>query len=118
MSSLHAKAFSIAIVHYLVSFGIAFMAFASAWGSGLSDTYQGGSGFGLFGLLAVVLQAPVAIIQWLAIHASPDGKTGLQISTIVLIAIPSSLIYGYILAFLFRSSPSTHDQATSLKERC
>jgi hypothetical protein len=76
---------------------------------GLSDVYHGDAGLGLFGFLLVVLQAPVALIQWLAIHASPDGKTGLQIPGIVLLAMPSSLIYGYVIAFLFRSRPPSHD---------
>ena len=108
MSSVHTKALVIAVVHYLLSFGVAFLTFAAAWGSALSDTYHGDAGLGLFGFLLVILQAPVAFVQWLVIHASADGKTGLQIPTLVLLAIPSSLIYGYVIAFLFRSKP-LHD---------
>jgi len=113
MSSIHTKAFVIAIVHYLLSFGIAFLAFAAAWGSALSDAYHGGAGLGLFGFLLVILQAPVALVQWLAIHASTDGKTGLQLPALVLLAMPSSLIYGYVIASLFRSKPSHRDNSAA-----
>jgi hypothetical protein len=111
MSSIHTKAFVIAVVHYLLSFGVAFLAFAAAWGSGLSDAYHGDASLGLFGFLLVVLQAPVAFIQWLVIHASADGKTGMQIPAILLLAIPSSLIYGYAIAFLFRIPKTKDDHA-------
>ena len=109
MSAIHTKAFVIALVHYFLSFGVAFLAFAAAWGSGLSDAYHGEGGLGLFGFVLVVLQAPVALIQWIAAHASADGKTGLQIPAILLLAIPSSLLYGYVLAWLFRSKSPNHD---------
>jgi hypothetical protein len=109
MRSFHTKAFLIGVVHYLLGFGVAFLAFAAAWGSGLSDTDHGDGGSGLFGFILLVLQAPVALVQWLAMRASADGKTGLQIPTLVLLAMPSSLLYGYVIAFLFRSKPSPHD---------
>jgi len=108
MSSIHSKALVIAVVHYLLSFAVGFLAFAVAWGSALSDVYHGDAGLGLFALLLIVLQAPVALIQWLVIHASADGKTGLHIPGLVLLAMPSSLIYGYVIAFLFRAKPSPH----------
>jgi len=109
MSSVHTKAFAIAVVHYALSFGIAFLAFAVAFGSALSDTYHGDAGPGLLGFVVVALQAPVALVQWLVIRASAVGKTGLQIPALLFLAIPSSLLYGYFIAFLSRSKPSNHD---------
>src|SRR5262249_1465995 len=52
--------------------------------------------------LLVILQAPVALIQWLAIHHSADG-TGLQAAALLLLAMPSSLVYGYAIASLLKS---------------
>ena len=105
MSSIHIQAFLIAIVHYLLSFCVAFLAFAVAWGWGQSD-----AGLGPYGFILVVLQAPVALIQWLVVHWSIDGKTGLEIPALALAAIPSSLIYGYVIALLFRRPKPKHDR--------
>jgi len=109
MASLHTKAIVIAVIHYFLSFGVAFLGFAVAWGSGLSDASHGDGALWLFGFFLVVLQAPVALIQWMAAHASADGKTGLEIPIILLLAIPSSLFYGYMIAFLFRRKSPSHD---------
>jgi hypothetical protein len=108
MTSVHKRAFVIGIIHYVASFGIGFLAFAIAWGTALSDSYHGDSGLGFLTFFLIVLQAPVALIQWLVAHFSADGKTGLQIPAIVLLAMPSSLIYGYGIAILFRRRSPTH----------
>jgi hypothetical protein len=108
----HTRAFVISIVHYLLSLGIASSAFTAAWGAAMSDAYHRDDNLGLFSFLLVILQAPVALIQWLVIHSSADGKTGLHIPAIVLLAMLSSLIYGYAVAFLFRSpKPKDHHVA-------
>jgi hypothetical protein len=109
MKSVHAKAFVIAIVHYVLSFAVGFLAFAMAWGRALSDAYNGDDRWGLFPVLFVVLQAPVALIQWLAIHWSADGKTGLRLAALVFLGMPSSLLYGYVIAFVSRSKPLPND---------
>src|SRR5215204_4866624 len=94
--SIHAKAFVIAMVHYALSLAVGFLAFAMAWGRALSDSYNGDDRLGLFPVLVVVLQAPVALVQWLAIHFSGDGKTGLRMAALVFLGMPSSLLYGYV----------------------
>jgi hypothetical protein len=109
MRSIHAKAFVIAIVHYVLSFAVGFLAFAVASGAALSDSYNGDNRWGLFPVLVVILQAPVALVQWLAIHLSADGKTGLRMAALVFLGMPSSLLYGYVIAFVSRSKPSPKD---------
>jgi hypothetical protein len=109
MRTIGGKAFIIAIVHYLLSFVVGFLVFAVAWGAALSDSYNGDNGLGFFAILLVVLQAPVALVQWLVVRVSADGKTGLPITTLVFLGMPSSLLYGYVIAFLSRRKPSPND---------
>jgi hypothetical protein len=92
----------IAGIHFLLSMAVGFLAFAAAWGSGLSDANHGDGGAMVFGILLAILQAPVALIQWLAMHASANGKTGIELPWILPLTALSSVFYGHILAFLIR----------------
>jgi len=95
------------ILHFIATLVLGFLCLAAA-SSGLSDSYQGNSGGdGVLVALVCVFQAPVALAQWLAIQFSADGKTGLEMKTLFLVAIPSSLAYGYLISSLVRRLKST-----------
>ena len=107
MNTLRSRALACAAVHFLVSVGIFWLAFSAGSGSGLSDSYHGDQGLGFFTFILVILQAPVALIQWLVGHFSSDGKTGLPAAALAVLAMLSSVAYGYVIARLVRSSRSS-----------
>jgi hypothetical protein len=68
--------------------------------SGLSDAPQAEpAGLNIVVLLVLILQAPVALAQWIAVKASHGGD-GLPFAALCLIAFHSSIGYGYLFAFL------------------
>ena len=107
MTTLRKRALTISVVHFFVSLGFAFLALSAGIGSGLSDSYHGDQGLGFFTFILVILQAPVAIIQWLVGHFSSDGKTGLPAGALAVLAMLSSLAYGYIIARFVRFNRSS-----------
>ena len=99
---MHKSAIKFGVIHFLVTLGLAFLIVAEA-ASGMSDSDQGKpSGEGALIVFIYIFQAPVAIIQWLAMRFSPSGQTGCNMSTLLLIAAPSSLGYGYLIGNLIK----------------
>jgi hypothetical protein len=74
--------------------------FAEAWGTALSDSYNGEPGR-LDGLL-YLLEAPVALIQWIVIRCHPQSHTGLGLAGLFLIAVVWSAGFGWISAVLYK----------------
>ena len=100
MSKFHERAITYGVIYFFASLILGFMLVAGA-ASGLSDAPHGEpAGLGLVVCLVFVLQAPVALVQWIAMKMSPSGEVGLDMSTLALLALFSSLGYGYLIAFL------------------
>jgi hypothetical protein len=95
--------FVIAVCHFFISFAVALIVFYEAWGSGLSDSFQSDSAVtrGLTCFL-VILQAPVAFIQWVVIKNSPQTHTGLGLQFLILLAAVWSATFGWLLATSYR----------------
>jgi ribose/xylose/arabinose/galactoside ABC-type transport system permease subunit len=101
MKEIHTKAFLIAMGHFALSVIAGFGAYAIAFGSALSDTYTESSGIRLPELLLMILQAPVYLVHWVVKHYSADGKSGLNLSGVFLVGLLSSILYGYVIAYVF-----------------
>ena len=89
----------IAIGHFMITLGLAFMGFAAAYGSGMSDMDHGDGGAGGFLFLLGVWQLPVAIIQMVVIAFHKDGS-GLPPGALFLLAAFSSLAFGFVVGVL------------------
>jgi hypothetical protein len=98
----HRRAIFIAAGHLGLSLGVAFLAFAFAWGAGLSDSYSGSanSTLGFFTVVLVLLQVPAALVDFAVIHLN-SHHTSLSAQALVLLAVPSSLLYGYVITYLW-----------------
>jgi hypothetical protein len=104
MPTIHQSALKFGAFHFFGTLGLAFLIVAGA-ASGMSDSAQGGSsGEGALMIVAFIFQAPVAIVQWLAIRYSKDGQSGFDIQTLISFALPSSLLYGYLISFFVRKN--------------
>jgi hypothetical protein len=101
----HRRAIFIAVGHFGLSLGVAFLAFAFAWGAGLSDSYSSNSSLSFFTIILVLLQAPVALVDFAVIHLG-SHRTSLPAEALVLLAVPSSLLYGYVISYLWRTPSS------------
>ncbi len=84
--------------------------FAVAWGSGLSDSYQNSSPLskGLT-LLLIVLQAPVALIQWLVIKSHPETHAGLGVQYLVLLGMVWSAAVGWLASVVKRQTENIQE---------
>jgi hypothetical protein len=101
--SLILSALVIAAFHFMFSLLLAFTLFVSAWGSSLSDSYQTSSPFSeALTLLLLILQAPVALTQWLIIKNHPQTHTGLEMQYLILLGASWSAALGWLISILRR----------------
>jgi hypothetical protein len=102
MSNFHERAITFGAIHFFATIILGFMLLAGA-ASGLSDAPHGEPvGLGVVVFLVLILQAPVVLAELIAKKMSPSGEVGLELSTLCLLAMFSSLCYGYLIAFLVR----------------
>jgi hypothetical protein len=100
MSSIHRRAVICGVLHFFGTIVLGFMLVGAA-ASGLSDAHQSEpAGLNIVIWLLLILQAPVALAQWIAVKTSHSGGAGLPLAALGLIAFHSSIGYGYLIAFL------------------
>ena len=87
-------------VHFLVSGLIGFVAFAQAWGGALSDSYHEESD--LPNVLLIVLEAPVALIQSIAVRIHSHTHQGLDLASLFLLACVWSISFGWLFASIYK----------------
>ena len=90
-----------ATLHFGASILLGFMVFATGWGSALSDSYSPAPTIGIFSLMLIILQAPVALAQWVLIRISND-QTGLGLDSLISLGVLWSLLVGVLFAQLTR----------------
>lgn len=100
--SIFGLAIIIGAIHFFVSLMLLMMLMAGA-ASGLSDApHHGDSSQGDFLASALaILQAPVALAQWIAIKCHPDTHTGLPIRLLIFFAMIWSVVFGVLAAKLY-----------------
>src|SRR5262245_13938282 len=115
--SLIPSALIIATLHFMLSLLLSIVVFAAASGSSLSDSYQIPSPLlkALTSLL-LILQAPVALIQWLIINNHSETHTGLGLQYLVLLGAIWSAMLGCLVSALkrklriIREAPATQTE--------
>ena len=99
MSNIHQRAVICGVLHFFGTIILGFMIIGGA-ASGLSDAPQREpAGLDIAVFLIFVFQAPAALAQWIAMKMNPSG-IGLPLAALSLIAMQSSIGYGYLIAFL------------------
>jgi hypothetical protein len=92
----------VAVIHFVVSLVVGFIGFAEAWGGALSDSYHEQSGASES--LLVILDAPVALVQWFAMECHPDHKTGFGLGGLFFMACIWSVVFGWMVATVCKRS--------------
>ena len=97
MTLLHKRAFVIAGLHYLISFALIIVGFATAWASAAT----GRSSPGLFEYVFYTLQPLWFVVTRLDVE--------FPLGAIFFLTVPSSLLYGYLIAYLLRPRPPNRE---------
>jgi hypothetical protein len=98
------RAILFGVSHLGLSMALGFMAFAAAWGSALSDADHGESMAGnLFAYVVMLLQAPIALVHLILVKTS-STQTGLDVSSMLMLATLWSFIVGVIFSQLTRKT--------------
>jgi len=90
----------IAIIHFIIAIVVGIIGFISFWGSALSDSYQQSSGDS--GASLIFWEAPVALIQWIAIKYHPQTHAGLNLGVLFFLACIWSAVFGWASAALYK----------------
>lgn len=93
----------VAFIHFFICLVIGFIVFTVAFGQGLSDSYQEESPLqSILTLILTVLEAPIALVQWIATKYHPQAHTGLPLSCLVCLGALWSIAFGWLSAMFYR----------------